>query len=186
MSDSFDYEALRAVWVAASGLPIEQVRYSSEGQPFMGSLDSNGNLVGHLLLTVTTDVNVGKDDYPTEFDVDNEAMYTTQVSRGFVTITGRLTEYGLTHALSRMRYIRRRFGGIEIPGMLQALNMSIKDLPQLIYSETPIDDKTHETVVFDAQFNWCMSNDITAELGNANGTDAWIEKVKPIIGTVGV
>lgn len=178
MSEAFDYDGIKAVFVQASGLPSTNVKWSRDGMPHVGQIQMGG-LVGLLVLKVTTDVALGKDDFPTTYASGDQSIHTTQVTRHVVTITGRITEFGIRKALNTLGTIRRKFSGIKVPAMLSALNMSINDTAELVYSDESIDDKAHSSCVFELKLNWCTTVDITDELGNASGTDAWIQTCAP-------
>lgn len=182
MSEAFDYEAMRAIFVAASGLPTTNVVWSREGQPIVGQMQAVigqalPTLIGLLTLKVTSDVILGKDDYVEAYDGNAASVKTDQVSRHVLTITGRITEFGQRQALNTLGTVRRKFSGVKIPGMLQALNMSLNDTLQLLYSDEAIDNKSHSAAVFELKLNWMTNVDITDEFGLPDGTNNWIQTV---------
>lgn len=173
MSTDFPYDGLKNVFVYASGLSAPQVRWSGKPKPQFGA-QVGGQLTAGLELMVTSDINVGKDDFRQGAALPSGDLSIEQASRGWVAITCKLTQFGPTPSLNYMRRIRRVFAGSPILGdMLRALNMSIQSIPKILYEDFSIDDHAHGFTIFEVKLNWCASTDVTDEFGTGN----WIENV---------
>lgn len=158
------------------GFPREYMIWANDVEPFIGPVDGLGSLWGLLVVTLTSDVSDGEDEERSEFNSGTSALHIDQITTGVITLTITTRQFDEQEAFDVLRKLRTRLGRDSVQAALAALGLAVAEKPRITGLNLTIDHKSMRYAALEVKLNFVVTDDVTGDKGNPNGTDNWIQQ----------